>query len=227
MSVKVLIVDDMKNFLDLEASFLKRAECTVLKALNGLEALRIAKAEKPDIIFLDLEMPVMNGIECCRFIRSDLELKNTPVVIVTASTREEECYRAGCNSYLRKPIDEDIFLSEIKKFVHIKERVDPRIPVFLPVTVEFKGTKTSAIARNISRGGLLLETEEPFTIGSKLMTYFSLPDEKDKLKAKAIIIREEKRTGGESSNFGLRFFEISEKHQSAIDSFITQQLKTI
>lgn len=225
MSVKVLIVDDMKHFLDLEASFLKRAECTVFKAINGLEALRIAKTEKPDIIFLDLEMPVMNGIECCRFIRADIELKDTPIVIVTASSREEECYKMGGSSYLRKPIDEDFFIAEIKKFVSIKERADPRVSVSLPVTADFNGTRTSGKAINISQSGLLLETEEPFTVGSKLTIDFSLPDVKGKIKTKSIVVREDKIEGTSSTGFGLSFLEISEKHQSAIDSFIAGQLK--
>ncbi len=223
MTIKVLIVDDLKNFLDLETSFLKRTECIVLKATNGLEALRIAKSERPDIIFLDLEMPVMNGIECCRFVRSDVELKDTPIVIVTASPKEEECRSAGCSSYLRKPIDEDIFLAEIKKFVRIKERNEPRLDVAIPADVAFKGTMTSGTVRNISKSGLLLETEEPYGIGSMLTIDFSFPDRKIKVKIKGIIVRD--ATGRSTDKgFGLSFFEVAEKHQSSINSFIDEQI---
>ncbi len=225
MPVKVLIVDDMKGFLDLETSFLNRTDCTVYKAGNGLEALRIAKTEKPDIVFLDLEMPVMNGLECCRFIKSDVDLKDMPVVIVTASSKEEECYRAGCNSYLRKPIDEDVFLTEIKKFVQIKERSDPRVDGDIPVSVTFKGTKTSGTARNISRSGIMLESNEPFGVGSVISIEFALPDNKDKVKTKAMIVRHAKIKDTGADGFGLRFFEISEKQQIAINSFIDAQLK--
>ncbi|MBI4824370.1 MAG: response regulator [Nitrospirae bacterium] len=223
MSVKVLVVDDSKSFLDLETSFLKRSECTVLKATNGLEALRIAKAEKPDIVFLDLEMPVMNGIECCRFIKSDIELKDMPVVILTSSFKESECYAAGCSSYLRKPVDEDIFISEIKKFIPIKERTDPRFKVSMPVNIKFKGTGSSGTAKNISRFGILLITESPFAIGSSVGLEFSLPDSKDKIKTKGIVIREARDDSG-ASGFGVRFFETLDKDQSAIDSFIAKQI---
>lgn len=219
MPVKVLVVDDMKSFLDLETAFLKRAECTVLKALNGLDALRLAKAEKPDIIFLDLEMPVMNGIECCRFIRSDTELKDTPIVVITASPMEEECRKAGCSSYIRKPIDEDTFLAEIKRFVKITERADIRVNVSIPVNVNFKGSKISAITKDISRHGLLLLTESPFTIGTTLTLDFSLPGQKGIIKAKAMVVRFAKDSSG-NSGFGLRFSGISTEHQSLIDYFI-------
>lgn len=225
MPVKVLIVDDMKGFLDLETSFLNRTDCTVFKAANGLEALRIAKSERPDIVFLDLEMPVMNGLECCRFIKSDVDLKDVPVVIVTASSKEEECFRAGCNAYLRKPVDEDIFLTEIKKFVQIKERSDPRVDTDIPVNVSFKGTKTQGAARNISRSGLMLETNEPFGVGSVITIDFVLPDSKDKVKTKAIIVRHAKIMSTGSDGFGIRFFEISEKQQMLVNSFIDARLK--
>jgi uncharacterized protein (TIGR02266 family) len=220
MAVKVLIVDDMKSFLDLETSFLKRTDCTVLKALNGLEALRMAKDEKPDIVFLDLEMPVMNGVECCRFIKSDAEIKHIPIVIVTASEKEEECYKAGCNSYLRKPIDEGIFLTEIQKFVSIVVRKDPRVDIELPVSVSYKGTKTPGTALNLSRGGLLLETKEPFAVGSKVTVDFSLPDVKQKIKLKAMVVRTGKGRAPEYSSLGISFVDIGDKHQSSIDSFI-------
>lgn len=224
MAVKVLIVDDMRNFLDLESSFLRRTDCTILKALNGLEALRLAKSEKPDIVFLDLEMPVMNGIECCRFIKSDNELKHIPIVIVTASEKESECYKAGCNSYVRKPIDEDRFFSEIQKFVKVLVRKDPRIEVELPVNATFKGTKTQGTATNISRGGLLFETKEPFAVGTKLTIDFCFPGDKEKIKAKAMVVRVTKARTAELGGIGISFMELIEKHQSAIESFIEAQL---
>lgn len=216
MSIKVLIVDDMKSFLDLETSFLKRTDCSLFKAVNGLDALRIAKAEKPDVIFLDLEMPVMNGIECCRFIKSDVDLKNIPVVIITASTKEEECYKAGCNSYVRKPVDEDRFLTEIKKFVQIKERNDRRVSVSLSANVNFKGSKTPGTILNISKSGMLLDTREPFAVGTAVTVDFALPEAKSRIKAKAMVVR----TVSEDGKFGLTFSDMDEKHQTTLNVFI-------
>ncbi len=225
MPVKVLIVDDMKNFLDLETSFLKRIDCTIFKALNGLEALRIAKDEKPDIVFLDLEMPVMNGIECCRLIRSDKQIKDTPIVIVTVSEKEQECYKAGCNSYLRKPINEDIFIAEIQKFVKVNVRKDQRVEISLPVNVTFKGTKTQGTALNISRSGLLLESREPFAIGTKITVDFSIPDSKQKIKVNSVVVRMIKGRTPEYSEFGLNFVKVNEKQQSLLDSFIKEKVQ--
>lgn len=223
MAVKVLIVDDMRKFLDLETSFLKRTDCTLFKALNGLEALRIAKAEHPDIIFLDLEMPVMNGVECCRFLKSDEGTKDIPIVIVTASEKEEECFKAGCSSYLRKPIDETIFLKEIQKYVMVIVRKDPRLYVSIPVKVTFKGSKTPGTALNISRSGILLESKEPFAIGSSLTVDFKLPESKNTIKSKAMLVRMLKGNAPECTNFGLNFSDISDKHQDMLDSYIKEQ----
>lgn len=225
MAIKVLIVDDMKNFLDLETSFLKRTDCTVLKAVNGLDALRIAKAERPDIVFLDLEMPVMNGIECCRFIKSDISLKDIPVVIVTASSKKDECFKAGCDSYVNKPVGEDRFLEEIKKFVPIKERNDPRIRVNLSANVDFKGSKSAATVLDISKSGILIETKEPFAVGTTIIIDFLLPGIKSRVRAKTMVVREVKERSSEHGRYGLAFLKLDDKYQSLLGSFIDASTK--
>ena len=118
---KILLVDDMRNFLDLEISFLRRADCKIITAKDGLEALKLAKAEIPNIVLLDLEMPRMNGVQCCRFLKADPALKKVPVVIVTALDKKAECIKAGADDFVKKPINEEAFIREIKKLslIHI------------------------------------------------------------------------------------------------------------
>ena len=114
---KILLVDDMRHFLDLETTFLQRAECRLFTASTGLEAIRVAKAEKPDLIILDIEMPEMNGIQACRILKSDPLTQKTPIIVLTSMQMEDEARRAGAQHFLRKPIDEARFLSEIKKYL--------------------------------------------------------------------------------------------------------------
>ena len=83
---KILLVDDMRSFLDLEATFLARAECRILTAATGLEGIRVARAEKPDLVVLDIEMPEMNGIE---FLRERKRLGiEVPVVILSSIAKK-------------------------------------------------------------------------------------------------------------------------------------------
>ena len=113
---RILLADDLRNFLDLEVSFLKRADVTVLTANDGIEALKIAKQEKPNLILLDIEMPRMSGLECCRILKRDPVLNRTPLIIISANHQRDEALRAGCDECLEKPITEVQLLTFLTQF---------------------------------------------------------------------------------------------------------------
>jgi CheY-like chemotaxis protein len=89
-------------------------------AENGEEALTVTEQERPDLILMDLGMPVMDGWEATRRLKTDGELKNVPVIAVTSHAMvgdEIEARKAGCDDYLPKPIDEDLLIKKIKNFI--------------------------------------------------------------------------------------------------------------
>ncbi len=226
--VKILLVDDMRNFLDLEVSFLKRSDVNILTAMDGVEALKIAKAEKPDLILLDIEMPRMNGIEVCRIIKNDPSLKHIPVVMVTSTNRYEEAMNAGADDFWRKPIFEEDFLKGIKKFVDIKERKDIRVPVGLQVDYrvgESKNKVVQAFTANISKGGLFLITRDTLPVGSRIEMEIHLPDRK--IEAVGEVVREvkEEEEGYYTSGMGIKIVDISDEDRKAYESFIDEKLK--
>src|ERR1039457_2919395 len=87
---KILLVDDTKLFLKLEQEYLKHLAVTVLTAENGIEALEIARSQNPDLIFMDINMPVMDGVSCCAAIKADPGLRSIPVVMVTTKGMRSE-----------------------------------------------------------------------------------------------------------------------------------------
>ena len=226
--VKILLVDDMRNFLDLEVSFLRRSDVKILTALDGVEALKIAKAEKPDLILLDIEMPRMNGIEVCRIIKNDPSLKHIPVVMVTSTNRYEEAMNAGADDFWRKPIFEEDFLNGIKKFVPIKERKDIRVPIGLQVDYrvgESKNKVVQAFTANISRGGLFLITRDTLPVGSTIEMEIHLPDKK--INAKGEVVREvkEEEEGYYTSGMGIKIIDMSKEDREVYERFIEEKLK--
>jgi two-component system cell cycle response regulator DivK len=116
---KILVVDDTEWNRDLIVQLLED-EYTMLEAVNGEEGVKKAEQEKPDLILMDLGMPVMDGWEATRKIKANGELKHIPVIAVTSHAMvgdEITAREAGCDDYLPKPIDETELLRKIKKFL--------------------------------------------------------------------------------------------------------------
>jgi CheY-like chemotaxis protein len=104
---KVLIADDEPEILELLSLTLEDDELySVLTARDGEEALRLCKAERPDIVFLDVQMPKMDGVTVCKNIRQDPSIAGMKVVMLTALAQEAEIDRAlvaGADDYMTKP----------------------------------------------------------------------------------------------------------------------------
>lgn len=117
---RVLIVEDNELNMKLFHDLLEASGMTILQTRNGVDALKVAKAEKPDLIVMDIQLPEMSGLEVTEKIKADPELRPIPVVAVTAFAMkgdEERIRAAGCEAYLSKPISIDRFISTIKSFL--------------------------------------------------------------------------------------------------------------
>jgi len=115
----ILVVDDTDWNRDLLVQLLEE-EYTVLQAVDGQQGVKMTQEEKPDLILMDLGMPVMDGWEATRRIKANDTLKQIPIIAVTSHAMvgdEIDARKAGCDDYLPKPIDEDLLLQKIKKFL--------------------------------------------------------------------------------------------------------------
>ncbi len=110
MNKKVLIVDDEPNILILMEQALEKLEeendVELLTAKNGLEALEIIKSEKPDLVFLDVMMPKMSGLEVCDTVKNKLAMQNIYIIMLTAKGQEfdkQSGIAVGADLYMTKP----------------------------------------------------------------------------------------------------------------------------
>lgn len=102
----VLIVDDEPPIVELVRFTLEDEQVRVVEAEDGLEALDVALAEQPDLIFLDVQIPHLNGFEVCRRLRLEPRLEKTKIVMLTAAGQAQDLARgraAGADLYLTKP----------------------------------------------------------------------------------------------------------------------------
>ena len=105
---KVLLVEDTEDNRFMMRRLLEMSGYRVVEAMNGEEAVNLARAEQPQLILMDLSLPVIDGLAATRLIRNLPALEATPIIAVSAhdtSDFQNEAVEAGCNSYVTKPID--------------------------------------------------------------------------------------------------------------------------
>ncbi|MFH1650809.1 MAG: response regulator [Chloroflexota bacterium] len=108
MKKKILIVEDNPQNMRLMEMVLQSGGYALVKAGDGPEALQTAQRERPDLIIMDIQLPEMSGLEVTRRLRQDPELRQVPIIAVTAYAMKgdrERFLEAGCTSYISKPID--------------------------------------------------------------------------------------------------------------------------
>jgi DNA-binding response OmpR family regulator len=116
MKKKILLVDDSGTIL-MEKMILSREPYELVTAKDGLEAVERARAERPDLILLDVVMPGLTGFEVLTRLRSDDATKDTPVILVTTRGEGENLragFASGANDYVTKPINSAELLSKIR-----------------------------------------------------------------------------------------------------------------
>jgi DNA-binding response OmpR family regulator len=114
---KILLVDDSSTVLLLHRMMLAPCGYEVLVARDGQEALEKASAERPDLIFLDVIMPRLDGFQTCRALRARSETRTVPIILVT--TRGEphhvrQGYESGCTDYITKPFNGEELLAKVR-----------------------------------------------------------------------------------------------------------------
>ena len=119
MAKKILVVDDEPIILKVVTFRLQKMGYDIVTAIDGLEAVEVTKKEKPDLIILDVVLPGMNGLEVCKTIKKDDKLKNTPIILLTASLEnlEEKAKECNADDYSLKPFDPEVLMEKIKKFI--------------------------------------------------------------------------------------------------------------
>jgi two-component system, cell cycle response regulator DivK len=116
---KILVVEDVDFNRDLLVQLLED-QYEVIEALNGQEGIAYAQRERPDLILMDLSLPVMDGWEATRRLKADEQLRSIPVIALTAHAMvgdEQKALAAGCDDYLVKPLDEEVLMARIAKYI--------------------------------------------------------------------------------------------------------------
>ena len=116
----ILVVEDNELNMKLFHDLLETRGYNVVQTRNGMEALKLARQHKPDLIIMDIQLPEISGLEVTKWIKDDDALKTIPIIAVTAFAMkgdEEKIRESGCEGYIAKPMSVMIFLNTVERFL--------------------------------------------------------------------------------------------------------------
>lgn len=120
MAAKILIVEDNEQNLYMMSFILKNEGFSTIQAKDGKMACKLALAELPDLVIMDMQLPKMDGYKAACKINNREETANIPIIAVTAYAMKgdrDKALKAGCTGYIKKPIDPQKFVIKIRKYL--------------------------------------------------------------------------------------------------------------
>lgn len=121
MNAKILLIEDNEQNRYLATFLLEEQGFTVIHAADGPTGLDLAGRERPDLILLDIQLPLMDGYAVARALRANPAVADVPIVAVTSYAMagdREQAISAGCDGYLEKPIDPDTFVPDVTRYLY-------------------------------------------------------------------------------------------------------------
>jgi len=232
----ILLVDDTRLFIEQEMCLINRDNIEVLVAHNGVEALKTIAEKRPDIVFMDLYIPGMDGDRCCHTIKSDKNLCHIPIIMIVEGVNQEEferCRQAGCDDIIVKPIKHLFFTAQIKR--HLNIQLEKTTRFIAPLRIQYycdddPDKVLSSYSVNLSTGGMFIGTKELLPIDSPLNIEFILPEDGRIIKCSGrvswlnhpeSIINQDLPTG-----MGLQFMNLSMDDMDSLRKFIKNQVLT-
>jgi len=124
MTKRILIIEDQEDNRAILRDLLSTAGYSLIEAADGELGVQLAQSERPDLILMDIQLPVLDGYEATRRIRAMVELKSIPIIAVTSyalSGDEAKSRAAGCDSYVAKPFSPRELLAKVREFLPTAE----------------------------------------------------------------------------------------------------------
>ena len=217
---KILVAETLKTFIADDTGVLARDDIVITYAPTAEEILSLHRADKADIIIVDLDTPELGGDKLCYMIRRENDLRAVSIIVVCDCSKgvEERCMSFGANVVLQKPLQSKELVGKIKVLLDIRERKVVREIVKISITVNSSGDFFFAVAKNLSSSGLLFETNRVISIGSKVSCSFVLQHQ---VVAHGEIARVSKIRGrsGESFEYGVRFSKLDPSGKAEIEDY--------
>jgi len=175
---KILVVDDVDFFRQVMCDYLRRTPVDLLTAASAKEALDLARRQRPDLIYMDVDMPECSGLEACRQLKADPLLSGIPVILIYTPERDaqpEEIAASGCDASLAKPFGKEEFLNLGHRYLFHIERRERRVPCQMTIDFEIRGHSYQGRGYDLSHHGLYIEFRDELPPERDVQLRFMLP----------------------------------------------------
>ncbi|HEU0265948.1 MAG TPA: response regulator [Geobacterales bacterium] len=175
---KILLVDDVRLFVEIERGFLQQSPVEILTAANGAEALAMIRAHHPQLVVMDINMPQMDGLQCCAAVKADPAIQSIPVILLTNADRKQDhdaCIKVGCDALLSKPIDGKLFRERLHAFLPTIDRRGPRISCSMPVQIDHAEGIVPGVLLELSMGGAYVASNVNVSRNEEALLTFRVP----------------------------------------------------
>jgi CheY-like chemotaxis protein len=220
--LKLLVVEDDLPSLELMAEVFGSLHAGVRSLSESKKAAMLINQEKFDGIFLDIEMPELNGLELARLIRNSSWNKTTPIIIVTAQddrSTMQQAFAAGATFFLQKPVDRQkltALFRVVRGGLAESRRRHLRVPLQTEITCTIGSRSLRGRSWNLSHGGMQIEVEG-LTPGQNVRVSFQLPVSEVAIEASGVI------AWVNPNRQGIRFTSVSERDLTSIRTFVGEE----
>lgn len=177
---KILLAVDPQTLPELESAFSNGDKFKLTVTHSGLEACRIIRERQPDLVFMDIFLPGVNGDASCLSFKKENAYSNTFIVLLTSAGRGEDverCQRALCDGILTKPVEIEQLSAITYKLLYAEQKTMPRFKV--KIAIFYGGADGQKLltdyAVNMSTGGMFIETWNILPVDTQLTVDFNLP----------------------------------------------------
>ena len=226
MSMKLMVVDDDPAALDLVESLVEPLGYEVLALADSRHAAECVNKQKFDGVFVDVQMPNMDGFELTSLIRASRLNSRVPIVMITAFEDVETMrhgYKAGVTFFLTKPFNPDKLCGLLlaMRSAILRERTRyVRLPFRTTVTCRWGNEQSELGSVNISEGGMLLESSRGLELGEEINLDFTLSPGQEHLSLRAKVVHKEP-----PDRIGVQFHGLTSEDQETIWDYISRGLK--
>ena len=221
---RVLMVDNTGLFQILEASFLRRLGCEIVRALDGPDLIEKASACAPDLILLDADGPGIDGAECLRSLKSNPSLRSIPVLVVSSPAGVPRCCEAGADATVTRPVAAGALDLALCSLGRVSPRVGPRRSARMPVQIASSSGQLRGRLKDISRTGVFLALPAPLPLNAPVSLSLRLPgpDGGLQVRTRGVVVRHVAHDPESHliQGVGVRFVGLDPDSESAIDNYV-------